>query len=249
MLTHMSEYTGCILAGGLGTRLRSCISDRPKVLAPVAGQPFLNYILQQFSNSGIKRCVLCTGHLAAMIEEEYGNNYAGMELLYSYEDSPLGTAGALKNAEHLLTGDKLIVANGDSFFGADLTKAATEFDNGKHPAMIVLNHISNTARYGRVELNAKNIITSFREKDGVNAAGLINAGIYFLHRDFLERIPADKQVSLEREIFPQLISGNHLGGWSTTGIFIDIGTPESYTAAQELAQTSIKEHLNSRNRY
>ncbi len=244
MSTSMTEYTGCILAGGLGTRLRSCVNDRPKVLAPVAGEPFLNYILKQFVNSGLRRCILCTGHLAAMIEEEYGDEYAGMELEYSYEDSPLGTAGALKNAEPFLGDGKLIVANGDSFFGADLPEAALNFTKAEYPAMIVLNHIANASRYGRVELNAENAVTSFKEKDGLDTPGLINAGIYFLQHNFLKRIPGKIQVSLEREIFPELIDQHQLGGWSTTGSFIDIGTPESYAAAQILAAAEIKPHLD-----
>jgi len=104
-----------ILSGGLGTRLRSVVSDRPKVMAMVAGRPFLTHLLDQLVESGIRKTVLCTGYMAELIQNELGERYRNMELAYSVEDTPLGTGGALRNAIGQISGNMLLVLNGDSY--------------------------------------------------------------------------------------------------------------------------------------
>jgi len=219
----MSEITAAILVGGQGTRLRAVVPDRQKVVAPVAGKPFLYRLLDQIAAAGIQRVVLCTGYKAEQVAS-IGASYRGMTIRYSVEREPLGTAGALRNAG--LEAPALVM-NGDSYCDVDLTLLS-------QPNTIVVREIPDTSASGRVEFDANNVITRFAEK-GSTGQGWINAGIYLLNHEFIESIPAGHAVSIEREIFPAWV-GRGLRAFPTRGRFLDIGTPESYSAAQEFFQ-------------
>jgi NDP-sugar pyrophosphorylase family protein len=216
----MSELSAAILVGGLGTRLRAVLPDRQKVLAPVAGRPFLYRLLDQLADAGISRVTLCAGYRAEQIRQ-LGDRYRDLHLRYSVEPEPLGTAGALR---HAALEAPVLVLNGDSYCEVDLAALPA-------PNTIVVRHIADTSASGRVEFDADYRITRFSEK-GVAGPGWINAGIYLLDRDFLDSIPAGRPVSLEREMFPAWV-GRGLRAFPTTGRFLDIGTPESYAAAQD----------------
>lgn len=229
----LKKVTAAILAGGLGTRLRSVVADRPKVLAEVCGRPFLTYLLDQLKSAGIENVVLCTGYLGEQVQARFGDHYRGMQLAYSQESFPLGTAGCLRLALPLLTTDPVLILNGDSFCAADL-RSFWEWHCGRESELtLLLTQVPDTARFGRIQLNGLDRIIGFEEKNEEAGPDWINAGIYLVRRKILAKIPAGKQVSLEREIFPTLLN-TRFYGYRCQADFIDIGTPESLTDAQRL---------------
>lgn len=234
----MSRTTAAILAGGLGTRLRSVVADRPKVLAPVLGRPYLAYLLEQVATAGIRKCVLCTGHMADQVQAAFGEDFQGMELLYSREDSPLGTGGALRQALPGLTGDRVLVLNGDSYCDVDLLDFQKFHAAQCTDASMVLVRVADSSRFGRVSVGVDGRIQRFEEKTPGAGPGWINAGIYCLSPGVIAGIPEGQAVSLEREVFPGLVARG-MSGYQTEGQFLDIGTPESYAAAERFLATII----------
>jgi NDP-sugar pyrophosphorylase family protein len=216
-----------ILAGGFGTRLQTAVPNRQKVVAPVGGRPFLYRVLDQLADAGVRKVVLCTGFRAVQVAEAFGELYRGMRLYYSAEATPLGTAGALRQALPMLDTDPVLVLNGDSYCAADLPVMMVAHHGS---ATIVVREVDDAAQSGRVDFDATGAVTNFVEK-GASGRGWINAGIYCLGREILESIPGDRAVSLEREIFP-VWAGRGLQVFRTEEKFIDIGTPDAYVAAQ-----------------
>lgn len=233
MSDGLHNLTAAILAGGLGTRLRAAVADRQKVVASVAGRPFLMRLLDQLADAGLRRMVICTGYKAEQVAEMAGKEYRGMRLRCSPEREPLGTAGALRNALPLLESDQVLVLNGDSFCETDLAAFWRAHHERNAAGSIVVREIADTRQSGRVSFDVNGAVTSFVEKGASTGPGWINAGIYLLGRALLEGIPAERSVSLEREVFPVWI-GRGLHAFPTAGKFLDIGTPESYAAAQEM---------------
>lgn len=231
MARSSNDMTAAILAGGLGTRLRSVVADRPKVLAGVNGRPFITRLLDTLVDAGMKRAILCTGYLGEQIEAVLGATYKGMELAYSRESSPLGTAGALRHALPLVRDNLLLVMNGDSYLQTDLA-AFIGLHRAKGAACsMTLTRAPDTTRYGRVETDGNQKVLRFVEKGKARAPGEINAGIYIFDRRIIAGIARETEVSLEREVLPSLIGGRFYG-FPRAGRFIDIGTPESYQEAE-----------------
>jgi len=216
-----------ILCGGLGTRLRSVIQDRPKPMALVAGKPFLEYLLCFFRRYGFNDIILSTGYRGEFFADYFGDGSAWqLKIRYSHETMPLGTGGALKLAEPLLRDEAVLVANGDSFFDADLTRLLAAHAHAGALATLALAQVADTERYGAVTIDDRGCITAFNEKAAAGP-GVINGGIYLIHSFLLARIPAAQMVSLEREVFPSLI-GDAFYGVPFNGYIVDIGTAESY---------------------
>lgn len=222
--------TSVILAGGLGTRLRPILPNRPKVLAEVSGRPFLSYIFEQLISAGVRKVVLCTGHRAQMILELFGSTYKSLDLKYSTEDRPLGTAGALRLALPYLSSEYVLVMNGDSFVDTQLGTYGQWFFEQERRGALLLTEVLDTGRYGRVSFSASGQILSFDEKKVSSGPGWINAGIYIFSTSLLEDIPEGKFASLESEFLPQWIGGG-LYGYPCRASFIDIGVPDSYAFA------------------
>lgn len=221
----------CILAGGRGTRLRAVVSDRPKPLVEVGGRPFVTRLLDQLRAAGIARAVLCTGYMAEQMEETLGHDYRGVELRYSPEREPLGTAGALRLAlEHVASSDVILALNGDSYCDVDLVAFGDDFRSSGARAALVLVEVEDAGRYGRVRVDSEGWIERFDEKSSDTGPGWINAGIYLLRRDVIAEVPAGRKVSIEREVFPRL-AGQGLRGFASRGGFLDIGTPASLARA------------------
>lgn len=230
------EISAVILAGGLGTRLRPVVSDRPKVLASVHGKPFLAYLLDQLVKAGIKEVVLCTGYLGEQVQTALGNTYGPLHLAYSQETELMGTGGALRIALPLLKTDPVLVLNGDSYCEADLPAFYRQHQAVVAEASLLLVHLPDTGRYGCVEIDTDGRVLLFEEKGRSAPAGWINAGIYLLSRMFLQAIPSGRFVSLEKDMFPSWI-GCGLYGFSSKLVdteehFLDIGIPENYAAAE-----------------
>jgi D-glycero-alpha-D-manno-heptose 1-phosphate guanylyltransferase len=213
-MKSLSNMTAAILAGGLGTRLRPVMADRPKVLAEVGGRPLIFYLLDQLAAAGIQDVVLCTGYLGHQVKEVLGESHGPLRLIYSQESSPLGTGGALRLALPLFLTDQVLILNGDSFCDANLRALA-------------LIHRLRTAK------------ATILEKGRKRGPGWINAGIYLIDRSLLQTIPPDQSVSLERESFPAWV-GQGLYGFRSNGRFVDIGTPESFALAQDFFHQEIQ---------
>ena len=233
-----------MLVGGLGTRLRKSVPDRPKALADVAGRPFLSYALDRLAEAGITRVVLCTGYRGEQIQQTFGATYATMRLRYSRESTPLGTAGALRHALPLLDAEVVLAMNGDALWKLDLEAFWQWHVRRGASASIVLARAADTSRYGRVQVYRLGRVQAFEEKSALRVGttgglGWINAGAYLLHRQVIERIPDGRPVSIEREIFPTLV-GRGLYGYRSRGRFLDIGTPESYRMAERFVRQQIR---------
>ena len=228
-----------VLAGGLGTRLRSVLADCPKILAPVNGKPFLAYLLEHLAGQGLRDVVLCVGYRSEQVEAVFGRSYAGLRVAYSCEQAPLGTAGAVRLALPMLTSDPVLVMNGDSFCRPDLPSFFRWHEARKAAATLLLTRVPDTRRYGRVQVDDDGLIRAFEEKGEHDGPGWINAGVYLLSRQLLAEIPEQTAVSLERETFPGWL-GRGLYGCPSETPFLDIGTPASYAAAEEFLSAERK---------
>ncbi len=228
----LEEVTGAILAGGLGTRLRPRIADRPKVLAPVRGRPYLAYLLDQLAAAGVRRVVLLTGYLAEQVRQTVGDAHAGMRLAYSVEPVPLGTGGALRHALPYLSSPTCLLLNGDSFCAAPLPDFADFHRRRAADASMVLVRRRDCSRFGRVHLSPDGRVLRFEEKPPDGGPGWINAGVYLLQRALIEEIPPDRPLSLERDLLPGWLGRRRLWALPCRGRFLDIGTPESYARAE-----------------
>ncbi len=229
-----------ILAGGLGTRLRSVISDTPKCLAPVAGEPFLHYLIDFLQKSGIENFIFSVGYQHEAIEKYLKNNYSGINYSISSEAEPLGTGGAIKLSCSRASGKKVIVCNGDTLFKIDCN-ALSDFHIKKNAACtLALKPMKNFDRYGLVELNADNSVKTFREKQFYQS-GLINGGVYalnveeFLKENLPETFSFEKEY-LEKNVHRQTDTKSKLYGMIQDEYFIDIGIPEDYERAQNEAK-------------
>jgi NDP-sugar pyrophosphorylase family protein len=223
--------TAAILAGGLGTRLRPQIADRPKVLAPVRGRPYLAYLLDQLAAAGVSRVVLLTGYLAEQVRAAFGDAYAGMRLVYSPEPVPLGTGGALRRALPDIPSTTCLLLNGDSYCEAPLPDFWDFHCRQAADASLVLTRREDCSRFGRVHVGPDGRVVRFEEKPPAGGPGWINAGIYLIRRALIEELPADCPLSLERDLFPAWL-GRRLCAFPCPGRFLDIGTPESYARAE-----------------
>jgi D-glycero-alpha-D-manno-heptose 1-phosphate guanylyltransferase len=222
-----------ILAGGFGTRLREVVSDVPKPMAPVNDKPFLDYLLKYLSHYGIERVILSVGHLSEKIINHYGNNFNGIEIVYSVEKEPLGTGGGIRLAMEKCKEYDVLVLNGDSFFSIDLHSFYNKYSDSVADGALALRYTDNCARYGTIILGELDIIKSFNEKSGHKAPGVINAGVYILSRDiYMEETHAGKNFSIEKDFFEKKLNKLTLYGFTYNGYFIDIGIPEDYKQAQ-----------------
>lgn len=232
MAQRLEEVTAAILAGGMGTRLRSRIADRPKVLAPVHGRPYLAYLLEQLADAGVRAVALLTGYLADQVRTAFGDHYAGLRLTYSSEPSPLGTAGALRHALPQLSSSTILLLNGDSYCAVSLPNFWAIHYRQAADFSLVLTPVTDCSRYGRVQTGSDGRVLRFEEKSEVQGAGWVNAGIYLVNRSLIQELPPDVPVSLERDMLPQWAARRRCFGFHNQGRFLDIGTPESYAQAE-----------------
>lgn len=240
------SITAIVLAGGLGTRLRSVVFDRPKVLVRVGGKPFLHYILDQLSACGTGNVILCCGYMGNQIEEEIGDSYGRISISYSHEEQLLGTGGAVRNAIPLVNSRDILVMNGDSYIDIDLYEFLDWYlKEDTVSAALVVNIVRNIAAFGSVVLSGDRKIIRFVEKTGINVPGNINAGVYMFRKKLFEDISINTKFSLERELFPRLASDGILKAYPVDCGFIDIGTPDSFAGAETFfEQVKKKEIMN-----
>lgn len=221
-----------VLCGGLGTRLRNIVTDRPKPMAEIGDRPFLDILLGYASSFGFRRFILCTGHMGSFIEEYYRTKgSAGTEVVISEEKQPLGTAGAIRNAKGLIKGRMFVALNGDSLCRLDMARFVRFHDERGAFATIALSPVENAKGYGVVTLGKEGRITAFNEKSS-GGPGHVNAGVYVFDRALLDEIPEGRNISLEYDIFPKVLDKKLLGYVVDEKLF-DIGTPERLKIARD----------------
>tara|TARA_R110000787_G_scaffold23762_2_gene67592 strand:- start:4970 stop:5713 length:744 start_codon:yes stop_codon:yes gene_type:complete len=230
-----------VLAGGLGTRLRGAVADRPKALAEIAGRPFLAWQLDELAKNGITQVILCTHYMSDMIETAFPADTVlpnGIQITYSRETTPLDTGGALRLAVEQVPPDESVVlaVNGDTFCNFDLAAMFGAHNFSRANATLLLSEVDDVLRYGSVDARKDGYVTAFNEKSDVDGgAGWISAGVYLLCLEALRTLPLGRKVSLERDVFPNWI-GKGLYAFSGGSHFLDIGTPVSFAQAETYLQ-------------
>jgi NDP-sugar pyrophosphorylase family protein len=217
-----------VLAGGLGTRLRSVVADRPKILAPVGGRTILDWQLDWLACFGPKRIVLSLGYLAGQVEAHLRSRAAsGIEIVTVTETEPLGTGGAVRFAAGACASDPVLMLNGDTLIEADLCAFLAFHAAYGLKASVLCAEVADARRFGRVEI-AEGRITAFREKDpDYPGKAHVNAGGYLLARSLINSLPRSVAASIENDLL-QPMAGRGLGAYSENVSFLDIGTPESF---------------------
>lgn len=245
-VTELKDYTVVILAGGMGTRLKSKVYDRPKVLAEVDGRPWLSFVLDRLDAAGFVDVVLLTGFMGDAIEDEYGAKYKNLNIRYSREQNPLGTGGAIRNALQLISSEQFVVLNGDSYCEIDYVKLIAWHYARSAEITLGLVSVDDTSRYGAVDVEPDGRVIGFREKDSQASSNWINAGVYVLNKDVVRTMPKDKEISFERAVLPRFTSKRLFGFPCQDASFIDIGTPESYQSAGQFvsAIANVREELS-----
>ena len=219
-----------ILVGGLGTRLRPLTLDTPKALVPVLNVAFLEHVLRRLAGFGIRDVVLAISHMAPAVESCFGNgSRLGMNIRYVFEKTPLGTAGAARNALGHIS-EACLVMNGDIFTGLDISAMKAYHDIHCAKVTIALTPVENPSSYGLVETREDGSVRSFLEKPSPSeiTTNMINAGTYIVEPEVLAGISSDTQVSFERTVFPSLVPTNHIFAFVDKSYWIDIGTPAKY---------------------
>jgi len=220
-----------VLAGGEGTRLRPLTLSVPKPVLPLAGRPFLTFMLDWLARHGVDEAILSCGFMSEAVREVLGERRDGVRLHHMVEDEPLGTAGPLRLAADMdLVDDRVLVLNGDTLTDLDLSAELAEHESRGAVATLALVAVDDTSSYGVVPTAPDGRVEAFLEKTASPPTNRINAGAYVLERAVIDRIPAGRAVSFEREIFPALV-GEGLYGFLAEGYWIDIGTPERYLEA------------------
>jgi len=221
-----------VLAGGEGTRLRPLTLTTPKPVMPLAGRPFLSFMLDWVRSHDVDEVILSCGFMSDAVKAVLGDIYDGMRLRHVSEEEPLGTAGPVRLAyDDGLLEERLLVLNGDVLTDIDLTGELEQHKRAGARATLALFSVEDTSSYGVVPTADDGQVTEFIEKGGAAApTHRINAGAYVIEREVVESIPQGRAVSFELEVFPSLV-GNGLYGYDAAGYWIDIGTPERYLEA------------------
>lgn len=224
-----------VIAGGLGTRIGPVLGDTPKLLAPIAGKPYLAYLLDWLRRFGAKRIVLGLGHRAAAVTDFLDRNRrADLDVATVIEPRPLGTAGAIRFARPHLRSDPVLIMNGDSFADADLCAFLDHHRRAAAKATLLCVEVDDAGRYGRVDIDDTGRIRGFIEKDPhFHGASAVSAGVYLFSAALLDQIAAGPAASLEREVFGGAPPGT-FAAFVGRFAFIDIGTPDSLRLAERV---------------
>jgi len=220
-----------ILAGGEATRLRPLTCNTPKIMVPILNRPYLEHLADYLKVHGILEMILAVGKLPDRVQRHFGDgDRFGVKIAYSTEESPLGTAGAVKNADRFID-DSFLVFNGDILTDIDLTAMIQAHRRNTAMATLALTPVDDPTIYGVVETDASGRVHRFTEKPSweMVTTNMINAGIYVLEPDILSHIAPDTFSMFERDVFPPLLEGGHpIYGYPSHDYWIDIGTPDKY---------------------
>jgi D-glycero-alpha-D-manno-heptose 1-phosphate guanylyltransferase len=227
-----------ILAGGLGTRLSTRLVDRPKPMAPIAGRPFLEILLNQLAGEGFRRVILSVGHLRQVIIDAFGAGHRSMEIEYAIEESPLGTGGAIRTAMQKVSEPAALILNGDTYLDLDYSAMMAAHAAAQTAMTMAVAHVDEVGRYGGVVLS-EGRVAQFTEK-GKMGPGWINAGVYALTREFPWPGQLPPRFSFEKDVLVPCLDHLHPAAFPCHGFFLDIGVPEDLDRAQvELAKVAL----------
>ena len=227
-----------ILAGGLGTRLRSAYASGPKSMAPISGRPFLDYLVRWLRSEGVRQVVLCIGYKGGQIRRWLGSGkMLRVQAKYSVEKKLLGTAGAVRKGQNVIRSPRFIVVNGDTMLVVNLRKMLEFHIASKALATVAAVATREASRYGTLLIGKSHEVKQFREKQpsrGVpgKARQYINGGVYILERSIISKINPRTPTSLEKQVLPTLASSKRLFAYETSGYFLDIGVPDDFDRAQ-----------------
>jgi D-glycero-alpha-D-manno-heptose 1-phosphate guanylyltransferase len=224
-----------ILAGGLGTRLRSVVSDIPKCMAPINESPFLFYLIKHIEKFPlIDRVILSLGYKSEVVVAWIDKKGSfSLKFDYSIEDNPLGTGGAIKKALNYIDSEDVLVLNGDTFFGLDILAFYKRHREKQASISLALKEMNNFERYGNVVLNNENKVLCFAEKEFCSK-GRINGGVYLLNRKEIDFCDSPESFSFETSYLPSAIrERDDIFGFLHSEYFIDIGIPSDFKKAQE----------------
>jgi D-glycero-alpha-D-manno-heptose 1-phosphate guanylyltransferase len=222
-----------ILCGGKGKRLKRVSGGIPKPMVRIGKLPFLDIVINYLKRSGFKRLILGIGYKAHFIKKYYNEHkIPGIKIIFSQEDRPLGTGGAVKKARRLIKSKVFLVLNGDSFSEFDAESFIKFYQQKKAKALILLRKEKNKRDFGGITIDKSSAITCFSEKNPELRNNFINCGVYLFSRNIFSMMPKNAQFSLEYDFFPGM-AGKGLYGHKKPGFFIDIGTPERYFAAKK----------------
>ena len=230
-IQNLALIDAVILCGGLGTRLKEITQNVPKPMIDIKGQPFLNIIIKYLASFGIRRIILCTGYKSDVIENYYKSNAMGLEIIFSEEKEPSGTAGAIKNAQKSIKSNNFLALNGDSFCEINLADFFEFHKTKKALISILLTSAQNTDEVGFAHVDNSQRVVNFSEKQQKSSNGYVNAGIYFFDKHIFSYIPDTIPFSLEYDFFPKMMN-REIYGYVIGDKFFDIGTPERYKAAK-----------------
>ncbi|MDA8362703.1 MAG: nucleotidyltransferase family protein [Gammaproteobacteria bacterium] len=219
-----------VLAGGFGARLRQMVPELPKPMAPVAGRPFLEYVLDGLIESGIRDVVLSVGYRGDVIQAHFGSDYRGAVVHYALESKPLGTGGAIAYALRGREGAPAVVLNGDTLLQLDYTAVFEWYRRDPSTVAMVLKDVPDVARYGAV-IEDGGRVSGFAEK-GRSGRGLINAGVYIVRPEVFEMLGLAGNFSFEKDVLQDHLESIRPRAYVTKGYFIDIGIPDDYERAQ-----------------
>lgn len=214
-----------VLAGGFGTRLSTVVSDVPKPMAPINGRPFLEYLLEDLNKKGINRVILAVGYKKEIIKSHFKEKYKNIDIVYSDEDMPLGTGGAIKKALTLAKDEDIFIINGDTFFDVDLKEMYQFHKKNSLKLTLAIKEMEKFDRYGSIILKENKII-KFEEKKYIDK-GYINGGIYLINKELLKK-EEKESFSFEKEILENKNFEIEKYGYKSEGYFIDIGIPQDY---------------------
>ena len=226
-----------ILVGGEGRRLRPLTDTRPKPMMSLVDRPFVTHQLDQLRRFGVTDVIFSCGYRPEALEHHFGDgSRIGLRVRYVVDPQPLGTAGAIKNAEPLLSGKRTLVLNGDILTDLDISALVAQHEAAQVSGTLALTPVDDPSRYGLVRLHADRRVEAIVEKPTADELRpgepyLINAGTYLLEGDVLDAIPSGQPCSIERDVFPGLAAAGRLAGFPSDSYWLDIGTPESYLRA------------------
>jgi mannose-1-phosphate guanylyltransferase len=229
-LVNPAQVDAAILVGGKGTRLRPLTLSAPKPMLPTAGLPFLTHLLSRIAAAGVQHVVLGTSYKAEVFEKEFGDGSAlGLDIEYVFEEEPRGTGGGIANVASKLRYDTAMIFNGDVLSGCDLNALLNSHAERKADVSLHLVRVGDPRAFGCVPTDSDGGVTAFLEKTQDPPTDQINAGCYVFNRDVIDRIPTGREVSVEREVFPALLSdGLKVCGYVDATYWRDMGTPEDF---------------------
>ncbi|MBK8054911.1 MAG: nucleotidyltransferase family protein [Saprospiraceae bacterium] len=219
-----------ILAGGLGTRLRTEVPDLPKCMAPVAGKPFLDYVIRALQEQGVTKFIFSLGYRSEVVLQHLEQSWPKLKYDYTIETIPLGTGGGIRFAVQKVKGDSFFVLNGDTYFEVNLPSMLKKHIEVQAEITVALKKMYHFDRYGSVLIGQNNIISAFQEKT-YREIGWINGGIYLIQKQLITNIGIANPFSFEKEILEKYVDKNCIFGFESDGYFIDIGIPEDFKKA------------------